>query len=51
MCPNYLFNQPTSENKTLLYLACQEGNKKIVDFFLSKNLNCNIKSKVSFIYV
>jgi ankyrin repeat protein len=34
-----------SEEKTLLYVACQEGKYDIVDFFLKKGLNPKIKSK------
>ena len=40
---NYLFNQKLSNGKTLIYIACQEGNKEIVKFFLEKNLNPNIR--------
>ncbi len=44
--PNFLFNQPlTNSKKTLLYIACQDGNYELVDFLLSKNLNPSIKSK------
>lgn len=43
---NFLFNQPFSDNKkNLLYIACQEGNFEIVNYFISKNLNPNLKSK------
>ena len=41
---NYLFNQRLSNGKTLLYIACQEGNTKIVKFLLEKKLNPNIKA-------
>ena len=40
---NYLFNQKLSNGKTLFYIACQEGNKEIVKYFLEKNLNPNIR--------
>jgi len=40
---NYLFNQKLSNGKTLMYIACQEGNKDIVKYFLEKNLNPNIR--------
>ena len=39
----YLFNQKLSNGKTLMYIACQEGNKDIVKYFLEKNLNPNIR--------
>ena len=41
---NYLFNQRLSNGKTLLYIACQEGNTEIVKFLLEKKLNPNIKA-------
>ncbi len=40
---NYLFNKKLSNGKTLMYIACQEGNKDIVKYFLEKNLNPNIR--------
>ena len=40
---NYLFNKKLSNGKTLMYIACQEGNKEIVKYFLEKNLNPNIR--------
>lgn len=39
----YLFNQFLSNGKTLLYIACQEGAKEVVEFLLKKNLNPNIR--------
>ena len=39
----YLFNQPLSNGKTLLYIACQEGTEEIVEYLLSKELNPNIR--------
>ena len=39
----YLFNQPLSNGKTLLYIACQEGTEEIVEYLLSKKLNPNIR--------
>ena len=38
-----MFNQKLSNGKTLFYIACQEGNKEIVKYFLEKNLNPNIR--------
>jgi ankyrin repeat protein len=43
--PRHLFNQWLVNNKTLLYVACQEGKYDIVEFFISKGLNTKIKSK------
>jgi ankyrin repeat protein len=43
--PHFLFNQWLTDEKTLLYIACQEGKYDIVDFFLQKGLNTKIKSK------
>ncbi len=44
--PNFLFNQLlTNSKKTLLYIACQEGNYELVEYLLEKNLNTSIKSK------
>lgn len=43
----FIFNEPLKENgKTLLYLACQEGNALFVQYFLNKKLNYNIPSKL-----
>jgi len=39
MDPNYLFNQKLSNKKTLMYVACQEGNYEVVKFLLGKKLN------------
>ena len=40
---HYLFNQPLSNGKTLLYIACQEGTEEIVEYLLSRHLNPNIR--------
>ena len=40
---NYLFNTKLSNDKTLLYTACQEGCTAIVNYLLEKQLNPNIK--------
>ena len=46
--PNFLFNQPLPDcKKTLMYIACQEGNYQVVEFFLNKNMNPSIKSKIN----
>ena len=39
----FLFNQKLSNGKTLLYIACQEGCTSIVNYFLEKQLDPNIK--------
>jgi ankyrin repeat protein len=42
---NFLFNQWLTDDKTLLYAACQEGKFDIVEFFLNKGLNTKVKSR------
>lgn len=43
----FIFNTPLEKNgKTLLYLACQEGKKDIVEYFLNKKLSPKVKSKI-----
>lgn len=42
---HFLFNQPLSNGKTLLYIACQERIYDAVNYFLLKGLNPNIRSK------
>lgn len=39
-------NSQMENGKTLIYVACQEGNHQLVNFFLQKKLNPKIKSKV-----
>jgi ankyrin repeat protein len=43
---DYLFNQWHSNEKTLLYTACQEGKDDIVEYLLDKGLNTKVKSKI-----
>jgi hypothetical protein len=43
--PNFLFNQPLANGKTLMYMACQEGQFDIVEFFLYKGMNPTLRSK------
>lgn len=42
---HHLFNHLLPNGKTLLYVACQEGNLDIVKYFISKGVNPNIRSK------
>jgi len=41
-----ILNSRMKNGKTLLYLACQEGNFKLVNYLLCKQLNPSLKSKV-----
>lgn len=44
--PKHLFNKPCNDGKTILYVACQQGKVEIVDFFVQKNYNVHVKSKI-----
>ncbi len=45
--PNFIFSQPLSDNKTLLYIACREGKYDIVKFMLDNKFDPKIKSAIS----
>jgi len=42
----YILDMRMYNEKTILYMACQDGNFKLVNYFLEKGLNPTIKSKV-----
>jgi hypothetical protein len=44
--PNFKFNTPLGNGKTLLYIACQEGKIDIVRYLLEKKINAFVKSKL-----
>lgn len=44
--PNFKFNTPLSNGKTLLYIACQEGKIDVVSYLLEKKINAFVKSKL-----
>lgn len=44
--PNFMFNKPLSNGKTLLYIACQEGRYEVVKYLLEKKLIGQIKSRI-----
>jgi ankyrin repeat protein len=41
---NILLNTYLRDGKTLLYIACKEGKLDIVKYFLTLNINTNVKS-------
>lgn len=43
---DYLFNTLV-DGKTIVYIACKEGKDDILSYFLDKNLNPKIESKVN----
>lgn len=44
---NFIFSQPLSDNKTLLYIACREGKYDLVKFMLENKFDPKIKSVIS----
>jgi ankyrin repeat protein len=44
---NFLFNQPLSDKKTLMYIACREAKYSIVKFMLEKHFDPHIRSQLN----